>query len=86
MNVFKIQSEIEKLVTELKKVAKENEVSIYVDASPYDSIIDTVRIFEIFDAKDTSSLSTSFSTNDVIYEKTNEEINVVFRYIKLSKK
>ena len=81
MNVFKIQSEIEKLVTELKKVAKENEVSIYVDASPYDCIIDTVRIFEIFDAKDTSSLS-----NDVIYEKTNEEINVVFRYIKLSKK
>jgi hypothetical protein len=76
MNVFKIQSEIEKLVTELKKVAKENEVSIYVDASPYESIIDTVRIF---DAKDTSSLL----TNDVIYEKTNEEINVVFKYIKL---
>ena len=81
MNVFKIQSEIEKLVTELKKVAKENEVSIYVDASPYESIIDTVRIFKIFDAKDTSSLST-----DVIYEKTNEEINTVFKYIKLSKK
>jgi hypothetical protein len=79
MNVFKIQSEIEKLVTELKKVAKENEVSIYVDASPYESIIDTVRIF---DAKDTSSLSTI----DVIYEKTNEEINTVFKYIKLSKK
>ena len=79
MNVFKIQSEIEKLVTELKKVAKENEVSIYVDASPYESIIDTVRIF---DAKDTSSLSTI----DVIYEKTNEEINAVFKYIKLSKK
>ena len=76
MDVFKIQSEIEKLVTELKKVAKENEVSIYVDASPYESIIDTVRIF---DAKDTSSLL----TNDVIYEKTNEEINVVFKYIKL---
>ena len=71
-----IISEIEKLVTELKKVAKENEVSIYVDASPYESIIDTVRIF---DAKDTSSLL----TNDVIYEKTNEEINVVFKYIKL---
>ncbi len=79
MNVFKIQSEIEKLVTELKKVAKENEVSIYVDASPYESIIDTVRIF---DAKDTSSLSTI----DVIYEKTNEEINTVFKYIKLPKK
>ena len=79
MNVFKIQSEIEKLVTELKKVAKENEVSIYVDASPYESIIDTVRIF---DAKDTGSLSTI----DVIYEKTNEEINTVFKYIKLSKK
>lgn len=79
MNVFKIQSEIEKLVTELKKVAKENEVSIYVDASPYESIIDTVRIF---DAEDTSSLS----TNDVIYEKTNEEINTVFKYIKMSKK
>ena len=71
-----IISEIEKLVAELKKVAKENEVSIYVDASPYESIIDTVRIF---DAKDTSSLL----TNDVIYEKTNEEINVVFKYIKL---
>lgn len=79
MNVFKIQGEIEKLVTELKKVAKENEVSIYVDASPYESIIDTVRVF---DAKNTSFLS----TNDVIYEKTNEEINVVFKYIKLSKK
>ena len=79
MNVFKIQSEIEKLVTELKKVAKENEVSIYIDASPYESIIDTVRIY---DAKDTSSLSTI----DVIYEKTNEEINTVFKYIKLSKK
>jgi len=79
MNVFKIQSEIEKLVTELKKVAKENEVSIYVDASPYENIIDTVRIF---DAKGTISLS----TNDVIYEKTNEEINTVFKYIKLSKK
>ena len=79
MNVFKIQSEIEKLVTELKKVAKENEVSIYVDASPYENIIDTVRIF---DAKGTISLSTS----DVIYEKTNEEINTVFKYIKLSKK
>jgi len=77
MNVFKIQSEIEKLVTELKKVAKENEVSIFVDASPYERIIDTVRIY---DAKDTSSLS----TNDVIYEKTNEEINTVFKYIKLS--
>jgi hypothetical protein len=71
-----IISEIEKLVAELKKVAKENEVSIYVDASPYENIIDTVRIF---DAKDTSSLL----TNDVIYEKTNEEINVVFKYIKL---
>jgi len=79
MNVFKIQSEIEKLVTELKKVAKENEVSIYVDASPYENIIDTVRIF---DTKGTISLSTS----DVIYEKTNEEINTVFKYIKLSKK
>jgi hypothetical protein len=79
MNVFKIQGEIEKLVTELKKVAKENEVSIYVDASPYESIIDTVRIFDV---KDISSLS----TNDVIYEKTNEEINTVFKYIKLSKK
>ena len=79
MNVFKIQSEIEKLVTELKKVAKENEVSIFVDASPYESIIDTVRIFDV---KDISSLS----TNDVIYEKTNEEINAVFKYIKLSKK
>ena len=79
MNVFKIQSEIEKLVTELKKVAKENEVSIFVDASPYESIIDTVRIFDV---KDISSLS----TNDVIYEKTNEEINTVFKYIKLSKK
>jgi len=79
MNVFKIQSEIEKLVTELKKVAKENEVSIYIDASPYESIIDTVRIY---DAKDTSSLSTI----DVIYEKTNEEINTVFKYIKLLKK
>jgi len=79
VNVFKIQSEIEKLVTELKKVAKENEVSIYVDASPYKNIIDTVRIF---DAKDTDSLSTI----DVIYEKTNEEINTVFKYIKLSKK
>ena len=79
MNVFKILSEIEKLVTELKKVAKENEVSIYVDASPYKNIIDTVRIF---DAKDTDSLSTI----DVIYEKTNEEINTVFKYIKLSKK
>jgi len=77
MNAFKIQSEIEKLVTELKKVAKENEVSIYVDASPYESIIDTVRIY---DAKDTSSLSTI----DVIYEKTNEEINTVFKYIKLA--
>lgn len=71
-----IISEIEKLVAELKKVAKENEVSIYVDASPYENIIDSVRIF---DAKDTSSLL----TNDVIYEKTNEEINVVFKYIKL---
>ena len=79
MNVFKIQSEIEKLVTELKKVAKENEVSIYVDASPYENIIDTVRIF---DAKGTISLSTS----DIIYEKINEEINTVFKYIKLSKK
>jgi hypothetical protein len=79
MNVFKIQSEIEKLVTELKKVAKENEVSIYVDASPYEIIIDTVRIY---DAKDTSSLSTT----DIIYEKTNEEINTVFKYIKLPKK
>ena len=81
MNVFKIQSEIEKLVTELKKVAKENEVSIYVDVSPYESIniIDTVRIY---DTKDTSSLSTI----DVIYEKTNEEINTVFKYIKLPKK
>ena len=77
MNVFKIQSEIEKLVTELKKVAKENEVSIYVDASPYKNIFDTVRIF---DAKDAGSLST------IIYEKTNEEINTVFKYIKLSKK
>jgi len=74
-----IISEIEKLVAELKKVAKENEVSIYVDASPYESIIDTVRIF---DAKDTSSLSTI----DVIHEETNEEINTVFKYIKLSKK
>jgi hypothetical protein len=80
MNVFKIQNEIEKLVTELKKVAKENEVSIYVDASPYESIIDTVRIF---DAKDIRS---SLSTIDVIYEKTNEEINTVFKYIKLPKK
>jgi hypothetical protein len=77
MNVFKIQSEIEKLVTELKKVAKENEVSIFVDTSPYENIIDTVRIY---DANDTSSLS----TKDVIYEKTNEEINTVFKYIKLS--
>ena len=74
-----IISEIEKLVAELKKVAKENEVSIYVDASPYENIIDTVRIF---DTKGTISLSTS----DVIYEKTNEEINTVFKYIKLSKK
>ena len=79
MNVFKIQSEIEKIVTELKKVAKENEVSIYVDVSPYESIIDTVRIYG---AKDTNSLSTI----DVIYVKTNEEINTVFKYIKLPKK
>ena len=79
MDVLKIQSEIEEHIKELKRIAKENKVSIYVDASPYESIIDTVRIF---DAKDTSSLSTI----DVIHEETNEEINTVFKYIKLSKK
>ena len=79
MNVFKIQSEIEKLVTELKKIAKENEVNIYVEASPYEIIIDTVRIYDVKDTRPSPTI-------DVIYEKTNEEINTVFKYIELSKK
>ena len=77
MDVLKIQSEIEEHIKELKRIAKENKVSITIYASPYVYSKDSTTIAqaEILGDKD---------IEEILHQEENNELNMVFTYKKLT--
>ena len=77
MDVLKIQSQIEEHIKELKRIAKENNVSISVNASPYIFSKDTTFIIKI-------EMSGDKDIEEILHQEESDEMNMVFTYKKLT--
>lgn len=77
MDALKIHNEIEGLVKELKRIAKENKVSIRIYASPYVHSKDSAFITH-------SEIKGDKDIEETLYQEENEELNIVFTYQKLT--
>ena len=77
MDALKIHNEIEGLVKELKRIAKENKVSIRIYASPYVHSMDSAFITH-------SEIKGDKDIEETLYQEENEELNMVFTYQKLT--
>ena len=77
MDVLKIQSQIEEHIKELKRIAKENNVSISVNASPYIFSKDTTFIIKI-------EMSGDKDIEEILHQEESDEMNMVFSYRKLT--
>lgn len=77
MDALKIQSEIEEHIKELKRIAKENKVSIRIYASPYVHSKDSAFITH-------SEIKGDKDIEETLYQEENEELNMVFTYQKLT--
>ena len=77
MDVFKIHSEIEEHIKELKRIAKENNVNISVNTSPYIFSKDTTSIIKI-------EMSGDKDIEEILHQEESDEMNMVFTYRKLT--
>jgi len=77
VDALKIHNEIEGLVKELKRIAKENKVSIRIYASPYVHSMDSAFITH-------SEIKGDKDIEETLYQEENEELNMVFTYQKLT--
>ena len=77
MDVLKIQSQIEEPIKELKRIAKENNVSISVDTSPYIYSKDTTSITKI-------EISGDKDMKEILHQEESDEMNMVFTYKKIT--
>ena len=77
MDALKIHNEIEGLAKELKRIAKENKVSIRIYASPYAYPKDSTTITH-------SEIKGDKDIEEILYREENEELNMVFTYQKLT--
>jgi len=77
MDVLKIQSQIEKHIKELKRIAKENNVNISVNTSPYIFSKDTTSITKI-------EISGDKDMKEILHQEESDEMNMVFTYKKLT--
>jgi hypothetical protein len=76
MDVLKIQSQIEEHIKELKRIAKENNINISVNTSPYIFSRDTTSITKIeMSDKD---------IEEILHQEESDEMNMVFTYRKLT--
>lgn len=76
MDVLKIQSEIEEHIKELKRIAKENDVSIGINASPYIYSKDATSITKV-------EISGDKNIEEILHQEESDELNMVFTYRKL---
>ena len=79
MDVFKIQSEIKEHIKELKRIAKENNVNISINASPYIYSKDATSITEV-------EMSGDKDIEEILHQEESDEMNMVFTYRKLTVK
>ena len=77
MDVLKIQSQIEEHIKELKRIAKENNVNISVNTSPYIFSKDTTSIIKI-------EMSGDKDIEEILHQEESDEMNMVFTYRKLT--
>ena len=77
MDVLKIQSQIEEHIKELKRIAKENNVNISVYASPDIFSKDTTSITKV-------EMSGDKDIEEILHHEESDEMNMVFKYRKLT--
>ena len=77
MDVLKIQSQIEEPIKELKRIAKENNVNISVYASPDIFSKDTTSITKV-------EMSGDKDIEEILHQEESDEMNMVFKYRKLT--
>ena len=76
MDVLKIKNQIKEHIKELKRIAKENNVNISVNTSPYIFSRDTTSItkIEMLGDKD----------EEILHQEESDEMNMVFTYRKIT--
>ena len=73
MDVLKIKSQIKEHIKELKRIAKENNVNISVNTSPYIFSKDTTSITKI-------EMSGDKDIEEILHQEESDEMNMVFTY------